>query len=148
MTDMLTQRNIQLPHRPDAPRWIQNNNGQFTVRALQTSHWPSITDYRLSALWKTSLPNKIKIFIWTILCDCHPAANNYIRCIPNLNRSPTCTLCNSFAPKDQRHIFLDLKWSSNLLSQLDDRLNTKCYQQAHSCSPLTLTSAQTIFIKG
>lgn len=95
-------------NREDRKNWEYDPNGRFIL----SSAYNLITNQRLTItplpnkvfrkIWQAKVPNKIKIFLWTLLYDRLPTSHSLH--FKGLNIEPHCTHCNQQV-EDFTHIF-------------------------------------------
>jgi len=89
----------------DSISWLHNKNGKFTVKSAYKvarrmrgngnrveSSGGCVGKFIWPVLWKLSIPNKIKIFVWRACNDILPTQINLVkRRIINEDKCPICT---------------------------------------------------------
>ncbi|CAM8974659.1 unnamed protein product [Rhodiola kirilowii] len=114
----------------DGWRWRLTNHGEFTVKSAYplARNWlltkskdrgePSNTDLLRKIwkrLWRTNLPDRIKIFTWRLYHDALPVAENLIRrgCDPDFG----CCFCGS-KQETSLHLFVECWWAKEFWRKL------------------------------
>ncbi|XP_058749860.1 uncharacterized protein LOC131622856 [Vicia villosa] len=94
--------------------WNAEKDGEFSVKTAyhqlcssrrknSPSASVSVLDSLWKPLWKTSVPNKIKEFLWRLVKDILPTRSNI--CKKGINIDSSCPLCGC-SPENSSHLFI------------------------------------------
>ncbi|XP_058776499.1 uncharacterized protein LOC131650805 [Vicia villosa] len=102
--------------------WLPRHDGVFSVAGvvvLQEEHkefaWGSDVISRLSIMWKSSIPLKIKIFAWRLLISRLPLKDMLVHRGMAANIiDPICPFCNNIHEESLDHLFFLCQASKNI----------------------------------
>lgn len=109
----------------DFPLWKLSSDGSFSITSIKRSI--HISDQRgmdisdpniLQNLWKSCVPRKCKIFIWSLLHECINTTENLQKRLPNWNLNPNkCTLCRK-AEENINHLFISCSFAKSIWEKI------------------------------
>lgn len=95
---------FRLNEEPDHFEWVLDKLGRYTTRSMyRRLTFRGVSNRRMSKLWKSKLPNKIKIFAWLAVQDRLQSGVNLKN--RNWEGSEKCILCGVDETSD--HIFFN-----------------------------------------
>ncbi|XP_058755939.1 uncharacterized protein LOC131629160 [Vicia villosa] len=112
---------LLVPSAEDGFEWIPIHEGVFSVASvavLLEEHkepaWGTVINRRLSTMWKSSVPLKIKIFAWRLLISRLPLKDMLLRRGLVANTiDPKCPFCDSLE-ESLEHLFFLCQISKNI----------------------------------